>query len=102
MRQIVEYIKNGLSVLVVLIFGIPTERFDRLNGLNNDGYKSLNGKTGIVIEAVSLHTGIVRYSGSNWKATLDKCNEGEKIEKGKTVKILSVSGNTLLVEENIN
>lgn len=96
-KRLIEYIKNIISVLSVLIFHVPNKRFDRINGLNNDSYESLSGHIGIVIEEVSINDGKVRYSGAIWKANLDSSSTEKQIPKGEKVKILSARGNTVLI-----
>ncbi len=96
-KSIVEFGKNVLAVLFALLFQVPNRRFDRMNGLNNDEYENLSGHKGLALEEITQHKGTVRYSGSNWKARLAPESPKVSILKGETVRILSATGNTVLV-----
>jgi membrane protein implicated in regulation of membrane protease activity len=100
MHNILEWLKNAWSIFVAIFFQHPTERFDRINGSNNDSFDGIREKAGLVIQPVSSTSGLVRYSGANWKARLLNNSEIGSIQTGETVCILSAKGNTLLVKES--
>jgi len=98
-KSIVEFGKNVIAMLSALFFQIPNQKFDRLNGLNDDEYNNLSGHTGLALEKITQRKGKVRYSGSNWKARLASEDPRDFIPQGETVKIISVTGNIILVSE---
>ena len=100
MHNFLEYLKDTWSIFVAVVFQFPSDRFDRINGLNNDSFDGIRQKTGMVLEQVSSTSGLIRYSGANWKARLQRDAQVDVIQKGETVRILSATGNTLIVEKN--
>lgn len=82
-----------ITHIVISIFIWPTKRFDKLNGVDEDGYDNLRDQVVEVISDVSSNSGKVRYSGSNWSAKLAVQSE-EIIAIGQKAKIVSCQGNT--------
>jgi len=95
-----KYLKNAtdvVAVLVAVLFQAPNKRFDEIVGSEQEKYTGLTGSTAIVIEVVTKDSGMVRYSGSNWRARLSETSTSTSIDAGERVTIDLSEGNILYV-----
>jgi len=86
-----------MAVAIAVIFHVPTKRFDDIVGSNQEKYTGVTGSNAVVTETVTKDSGIVRYSGSNWRARLTENNKTTSIDIGETVTIEQTDGNILIV-----
>ncbi|TDD71092.1 NfeD family protein [Jiangella aurantiaca] len=61
------------------------------------GVAALVGQSGVVIERVDAHNGLIRLAGEVWSA---RCYDGRSIiEEGATIEVVEIRGATALVLE---
>ena len=79
---------------IVLIRPYALRRLQRRPGLRT-GTAALVGRTGLVLDEVSPHSGRIRIGGEEWSAR--PYDESSTIPAGSTVDVLQIKGATALV-----
>ena len=97
MKNILKYGADTIAVMTALIFHAPNKRFEEIVGIEQDTYTGITGSHAVVIEVVTKNTGLVRYSGSNWRARLSEKSNSTDIDAGEKVTIKFAEGNILYV-----
>jgi len=88
------------TVLVISIIQFTAMR-RRLRSFNNKSSLATNvhallGKRGVVVRDITQHQpGLVKLGGEEWSAT---CSEGKKIAKGKSIQVVRLQGNRVIVK----
>lgn len=87
----------GVSIIALIALR-PVARRTLQRNKSNTNVDELIGKKGKVIKDItSLDSGEINVNGTIWTAI--KRDEDETIKEGEVVKIISITGNKLLVEE---
>ena len=97
MRKILKYVANFIAVAAAVLFHVPNKRFDEIVGSEKETYTGLTGSNAVVTEIVTKDSGMVRYSGSNWRARLSEKSNTTSIDVGETVTIERSEGNILYI-----
>ena len=97
MRNILKYVTDIIAVVFAVLFHAPSKRFDEIVGSEQEKYTGLTGSTAVVTEVVTKDSGMVRYSGSNWRARLSEKSNSTSIDVGEKVTIDLSEGNILYV-----
>ena len=98
MKHIFSSIRDAIAIIGALLLHSSNKRFDEISGSQHDTYTDTIGNTAIVTEKVSHTSGVVRYSGANWRARLSEESTANCIDAGSRVTIESVDGNVLIVQ----
>ena len=97
MKSIFKYASDVIAVAIAVLFHAPNKRFDEIVGSGQEQYTGVTGSKAVVTETVTKDTGMVRYSGSNWRARLAENSNSTSIDPGETVTIVLSEGNILYV-----
>ena len=97
-----EFIKDMFSLFIGIFFQMPTKRFDKLATKLNSSENPFDGHTAVVLEKVTMTSGIVNYNGTRWKATLQRGSAESAIKQGETVCVLKIEGNKIVVSSKKN
>ena len=97
MRNILKYATDVVTVVFAVLFHAPGKRFDEIVGSDKEKFTGLTGSNAVVTEVVTKDSGMVRYSGSNWRARLSEKSNSTSIDVGEKVTIELSEGNVLYV-----
>ena len=87
MKKILKYTADLIAVVFAVLFHAPNKRFDKIVGSEQEQYIGLIGSIAVVTETVTKDSGMVRYSGSNWRARLSEKSNSKSIDPGEKVTI---------------
>ncbi len=97
MRKILKYAADFISIASAVLLHAPNKRFDEIVGSEKEKYTGITGSNAVVTEKVTKNSGMVRYSGSNWRARLSETSNSTSIDVGETVTIELSEGIILYV-----
>ena len=97
MKHLSKCVKDKLAIISAVLLKTPNKRFDEIVGSEQEKYTDTIGSTALVTEIVSSTSGMVRYSGSNWRARLSENSACTSINTGQVVRIESLQGIVLVV-----